>query len=90
MSTKRVFWSSGIPSTGAWKDPSPENREGIRFLVAMKATRWQYENGVADLTLLDPTTWTLDQLGMDRPGNADIQLDLFLSYGSNVPLYPEF
>ena len=25
---------------------------------------------------------------MDRPGNAEIQLDLFLSYGTNVPLYP--
>ena len=27
---------------------------------------------------------------MDRPGNAEIQLDLFLSYGTNVPLYHEF
>ena len=81
------FWD---PIKKYWKDPSPANREGIRFLTEAKATRWQYENGVADKTLLDPTTWTLDQLGMDRPGNADIQLDLFLSYGSNVPLYPEF
>jgi pimeloyl-ACP methyl ester carboxylesterase len=81
------FWD---PIKKYWKDPSPENRQAIHFLVEPKATRWQYENGVSDLTLLDPTTWTLDQLGMDRPGNADIQLDLFLSYGSNVPLYPEF
>jgi hypothetical protein len=55
-----------------------------------KSTRWQYENGVADRTLLDPTTWTLDQVGLDRPGNAEIQLDLFYSYRTNVPLYPEF
>jgi pimeloyl-ACP methyl ester carboxylesterase len=27
---------------------------------------------------------------LDRPGNRDVQLDLFLDYGSNVPLYPEF
>ena len=27
---------------------------------------------------------------MDRPGNRDIQLDLFHDYGTNVPLYPEF
>jgi pimeloyl-ACP methyl ester carboxylesterase len=45
---------------------------------------------VADHTLLDPTTWTLDQVGLDRPGNAEIQLDLFYSYRTNVPLYPEF
>jgi pimeloyl-ACP methyl ester carboxylesterase len=81
------FWD---PIKKYWADPTPENREAIRFLTQPKATRWQYENGVSDHTLLDPTTWILDQLGMDRPGNADIQLDLFLSYGTNVPLYPEF
>lgn len=81
------FWD---PIKKYWKEPTEANRNAIHFLVEPKATRWQYENGVSDTTLLDPTTWTLDQLGMDRPGNADIQLDLFLSYGSNVPLYPEF
>ncbi len=81
------FWD---PIKAYWKEPAEANRNAIRFLVEPKATRWQYENGVSDTSLLDPTTWTLDQLGMDRPGNADIQLDLFLSYGSNVPLYPEF
>ena len=46
--------------------------------------------GVTDLTLLDPTTWLVDQAGLDRPGNREIQMDLFHDYGSNVPLYPEF
>lgn len=27
---------------------------------------------------------------MDRPGNKEIQLQLFYSYGSNPPLYPEW
>ena len=27
---------------------------------------------------------------MERPGNKDIQLDLFLNYASNVALYPAF
>ena len=81
------FWD---PIKEYWKEPSAEKRQAIHFLVEPKATRWQYENGVADRTLLDPTTWTLDQAGMDRPGNAEVQLDLFLSYGSNVPLYPQF
>jgi pimeloyl-ACP methyl ester carboxylesterase len=83
----REFWD---PIKKYWNDPTPENREAIRFLVDPKSTRWQYENGVADRTLLDPTTWTLDQVGLDRPGNAEIQLDLFYSYRTNVPLYPEF
>jgi pimeloyl-ACP methyl ester carboxylesterase len=83
----REFWN---PIKKYWNDPRPENREAIRFLVDPKSTRWQYENGVADRTLLDATTWTLDQVGLDRPGNAEIQLELFYSYRTNVPLYPEF
>ena len=83
----REFWD---PIKKYWADPGPENREALYFLVDQKATQWQYENGVTDRTLLDPTTWILDQVGLDRPGNREIQMDLFLSYGTNVPLYPEF
>ena len=64
--------------------------EGTSLSRWPKATKWQYENGVSDTTLLDPTTWVLDQLGFDRPGNDEIQLDLFYGYRTNVPLYPEF
>jgi pimeloyl-ACP methyl ester carboxylesterase len=83
----REFWD---PIKKYWSDPRPENREALHFLVDQKSTQWQYENGVTDRTLLDPTTWILDQAGLDRPGNREIQMDLFLSYGTNVPLYPEF
>jgi pimeloyl-ACP methyl ester carboxylesterase len=83
----REFWD---PIKKYWADPSPENRTALYFLVEPKSTRWQYENGVSDLTLLDPTTWILDQVGLDRPGNREIQMDLFHDYGTNVPLYPQF
>ena len=81
------FWD---PIKKYWNQATPENREAIRFLVDPKSTKWQYENGVKDVSLLDPTTWMLDQLGLDRPGNAEIQLDLFYDYRTNVPLYPGF
>jgi len=81
------FWD---PIKKYWNDATQENREGLYFVVEPKATRWQYENGVSDLTLLDPTTWALDQLGLDRPGNRDIQMDLMYDYRTNVPLYPAF
>lgn len=64
------------PIKAYWNEDKPEKRAAIDFLVEPKATRWQYENGVSDLTLLDPTTWALDQIGLDRPGNRDIQMDL--------------
>jgi len=83
----REFWD---PIKKYWNDPTPENRAAIHFLVDAKSTRWQYETGVSDLTLLDPTTWALDQIGLDRPGNRDIQMDLMYDYRTNVPLYPDF
>jgi pimeloyl-ACP methyl ester carboxylesterase len=83
----RDFWS---PIRKYWADPSPGNRAALHFLVDAKSTRWQYENGVSDTTLLDPTTWLVDQAGLDRPGNREIQMDLFQSYRTNVPLYLEF
>jgi len=83
----REFWD---PIRKYWNDATPENRAALHFLVDAKSTRWQYENGVTDPTLLDPTTWALDQIGLDRPGNRDIQMDLFYDYRTNVPLYPEF
>ena len=81
------FWD---PIKKYWKEPTPENQVALHFLVDAKATRWQYETGVADVSLLDPTAWLVDQVGLDRPGNAAIQMDLFLSYATNVPLYPDF
>ena len=32
----------------------------------------------------------MDTALLERPGNKDIQLDLFLDYASNVKLYPTF
>ncbi len=83
----REFWD---PIKKYWKEATIENRAALHVLVDAKSTRWQYENGVSDKTLLDPTTWMLDQIGLDRPGNREIQMDLFFDYRTNVPLYPEF
>ena len=81
------FWD---PIKKYWNEPTQENRAALAFLTAPDATKWQYQNGVSDVTQLDPTTWTLDQALMDRPGNGDIQLDMLFDYQSNVPLYPDF
>lgn len=75
-----------------WNSHAPAEREGIRWLTSLKATRWQYETGVpADrLEQLGPDGWQHDQSLMDRPGNADLQLDLMYDYRTNPPLYPEW
>jgi pimeloyl-ACP methyl ester carboxylesterase len=83
----REFWD---PIKKYWAEPTPINRTVLHFLVDPTSTRWQYENGVPDTSLLDPTAWLVDQVCLDRPGNRDIQMDLMRSYGTNVPLYAEF
>jgi pimeloyl-ACP methyl ester carboxylesterase len=73
-----------------WKEPSIENRAALRAFLAPEATRWQYVHGVPDETLVAPEAWELDSALLARPGNDDIQLDLFLDYASNLALYPKF
>jgi len=80
-------WS---PIQKYWKAPTLENRDALRAFLAPDATRWQYTHGVQDVTLLAPEAWELDSALLSRPGNDEIQLDLFLDYASNVVLYPKF
>jgi pimeloyl-ACP methyl ester carboxylesterase len=73
-----------------WKDPSPANRAALRDFLKPEATKWQYTHGVSDPSLVAPESYSLDSALLARPGNDDIQLDLFLDYASNVALYPKF
>jgi pimeloyl-ACP methyl ester carboxylesterase len=83
----REFWE---PIKAYWQDRSPENADKLRHLFTLEATKWQYTNGVRNLEAIDPDTWNLDQPFLDRPGNEEIQLALFYSYGTNPPLYPQW
>ena len=47
-------------------------------------------HGTRNAEAINPDNWIVDQYFLDRPGNNDIQLQLFYSYGSNPPLYPEW
>ena len=73
-----------------WKQPNAENRAALREFLKPEATKWQYSYGVQDTTLLAPEAYELDSALLSRPGNDEIQLDLFLDYASNVALYPKF
>jgi pimeloyl-ACP methyl ester carboxylesterase len=74
-----------------WSKPTAENREVLRQnILTLEATRWQYTHGVAIPESVAPESYTLDTALMERPGNKEIQLDLFLDYASNVKLYPKF
>jgi pimeloyl-ACP methyl ester carboxylesterase len=73
-----------------WREPSSENRQNLREALNPAGLRSQYTDGVPNPDRIAPEGYTLDAAMIARPGNMDIQLDLFLDYANNVRLYPAF
>jgi pimeloyl-ACP methyl ester carboxylesterase len=81
------FWK---PLKAYWRDRSEENPEALREYLTLEATRWQYTHGVRNVEAISPDTWTIDQALLDRPGNQQVQVALFYSYGGNPARYPRW
>ena len=82
--------SAWAPIQQYWRVPNAEHRDRLRQALSPAAIRSQYTDGVINPERVSPEGYTLDAALMARPGNADIQLDLFLDYAENVKLYPAF
>ena len=81
----KEFWD---PIKVYWYDRSEAHRKALHVLVAPESTKFQYTDGVADVSRISPDNWVHDQALLDRPGNIDIQMDTFYDYRTNLPLYP--
>jgi pimeloyl-ACP methyl ester carboxylesterase len=81
----KEFWD---PIKAYWSDHSEDHRKALYGLVSLQTTKFQYTDGVSDVTRIAPDNWVQDQALLDRPGNAEIQMDLFYDYRTNLPLYP--
>lgn len=81
------FW---IPIKAYWQEKTAERETALRPFFTREATVWQYTEGVRDKEAISPDAWHVDHPLLERPGNAEIQLALFHSYGSNPPLYPKW
>ena len=81
------FWK---PIKAYWKEPkSKEKRDALRIVVTYDATKWQYTHGVPNPELVSPDGPAHDQFLLDRPGNDEIQLDLFLELRQQPAAVPE-
>lgn len=74
----------------AYNQPEMANESALRFLLTLGATKWQFTNGVRNVESISPDNWRHVQPLLDREGNQEIQLQMFYSYGTNPPLYPEW
>lgn len=80
------FWA---PARALWKDPSSKNFDRIRALAMSEdALAWNYTHGVADVSRVDPDSWTLQSALLARPGSKDAMLALLYDYRTNPPIYP--
>lgn len=73
-----------------WSEPTLEHRNAIRAGLTAEGMKHEYSVGIVHPERIAPEGYTLDAALLERPGNVDIQLDLFLDYANNVKLYPAF
>jgi pimeloyl-ACP methyl ester carboxylesterase len=80
------------PLRAYWQQPSGANRRKLQGWLTRDGIRLQYLAGVPEelWPRFSPDTWTLDWALLQRPGNIELQLDLFGDYRHNVDLYPQF
>jgi pimeloyl-ACP methyl ester carboxylesterase len=70
----KEFWN---PIKAYWADGSDAHRQALMGLFTLETTKFQYTDGVADVSRISPDNWVHDQALLDRPANNDIQLDIF-------------
>ncbi len=83
----RAFWD---PIKAYWADPSKENGDALRGFLTLDATKWQFTHGTQNPEWISPDNYWHVQYLLDRPGNQEVQLELFLDYGTNVAEYPKW
>jgi pimeloyl-ACP methyl ester carboxylesterase len=83
----RDFW---IPIKKYWNDYTVENGKPLEGFHSPAGLKWQYTHGVQDSLKISPDNWNLDLQHLTRAENDKIQLAMFYSYRTNVPLYPEW
>ncbi|MCF6411706.1 alpha/beta fold hydrolase [Pseudalkalibacillus salsuginis] len=81
---------SWAPFRAVWKDPSEENKNNLYSLLQADYTKFQYVNGTRNPDQINPDSWNMDQIGLDREGNREIQMALFYDYRNNLKEFPKW
>jgi pimeloyl-ACP methyl ester carboxylesterase len=83
----KEFWE---PMKAYWHNRTRENEAAVRKFLTIDSTKWQYTQGYRNTEAISSDNWLIDQPLLDRPGNDKIQLQMFYSYRTNPPLYPQW
>jgi pimeloyl-ACP methyl ester carboxylesterase len=78
--TRRAFWADRAPNESALRTN----------LMSLETTRSRHVGNDADVGRHDPDLWTDEFYFLNRPGQVEIQSDLFYDYRTNVDAYPKW
>lgn len=78
--TRREFWADRAANEGALR----EN------LLSLAAARTRHAGNDPNVERYNPDLWTDEFYFLSRPGQAEIQSDLFYDYRTNVDAYPKW
>ncbi len=76
--TRRAFWADRATNESALR----------RNLLSLETTRARHVGSDPNVERYDPDLWTDEFAFLSRPGQAEIQSDLFYDYRTNVESYP--
>ncbi len=76
--TRRDYWANRAPNEAAFRE---------NFL-SFAATRQRHVGSNPNVENINPDLWSDEFAFLSRPGEADIQSDLFYDYRTNVASYP--
>jgi pimeloyl-ACP methyl ester carboxylesterase len=78
------------PRRAFWADRAA-NESALRAnFLSLATTRGRHVGGDPDADRYDPDLWTDEFAFLGKPGQADIQTDLFYDYRTNVEAYPKW
>jgi pimeloyl-ACP methyl ester carboxylesterase len=78
--TRREFWADRTANESALRNN----------LISLAATRTRHVGNDPHPERYDPDLWTDEFAFLSKPGEADIQSDLFYDYRTNVDAYPKW
>ncbi|MGA0598385.1 alpha/beta fold hydrolase [Enterovirga sp. CN4-39] len=73
-----------------WADRAAHERTLRENLLSLEATRRRHIGHDPNVERYDPDLWTDEFAFLSRPGQAEIQTELFYDYRSNVAAYPRW
>jgi pimeloyl-ACP methyl ester carboxylesterase len=76
------------PIRALWANRNEHTENALLSAFTLEGLKWQYTHGTRNTELVNPDTWHLDFLRMNRPNAHKVNIDLWFDYQNNLKQYP--